>query len=61
MVDDMDLHNSRTYLADLDVAIQHTVDLENLKGKSVVITGATGTIGSFVTDVLLRYNQTKII
>ena len=48
----MDLHNSRTYLADLDVAIQHTVDLENLKGKSVVITGATGTIGSFVTDVL---------
>lgn len=59
MVDDMDLHNSRTYLADLDVAIQHTVDLENLKGKSVVITGATGTIGSFVTDVLLRYNQTS--
>lgn len=55
----MNLHESKTYISDLDVAIEQTVGLEKLKGKKMLITGATGTIGSFVVDVLLRYNQTE--
>ena len=46
------------YRSDLDTALAHVVGLEGLRGCSVLITGATGTIGSFVTDLLLRYNET---
>lgn len=45
------------YTSDLDIAIEHTIDIGKLEGKTFLITGTTGTIGSFVTDVLLRYNQ----
>lgn len=54
---DLNLYNSKTYLSDLDNAIAHIVGADALNGRSVLITGATGTIGSFVTDMLLRYNQ----
>ena len=53
----LDIHKSKTYVSDLDIAIEHTVDVNRLNGKTFLITGATGTIGSFVTDMLLRYNQ----
>lgn len=56
-MDYLDLHISRKYTADLDTAIEHTDGIESLKGKTLLITGTTGTIGSFVTDVLLRYDQ----
>ena len=55
----MALQDSITYLNDLDLAIQHTVGIEQLKGTTILVTGATGTIGSFVADMLLRYNQTN--
>ena len=55
----MSLQDSITYLNDLDLAIQHTVGIEQLKGTTILVTGATGTIGSFVADMLLRYNQTN--
>ncbi len=54
---DRSLHKSGIYLSDLDTAIKHTVGIEKLKESRILITGATGTIGSFVTDMLLRNNQ----
>lgn len=54
----MGIYSSKTYISDLDVCLAHVVGLDKLNGKTVLITGATGTIGSFVTDVLLRYNET---
>lgn len=57
MVNNMDLHKSNIYVADLDTAILHTVGMQSLKNCTILITGATGTIGSFVADMLLRYNR----
>lgn len=51
-------HTSETYQSDLDTAVRNALGLEKLKGKKVLITGATGTIGSFLVDALLRYDLT---
>lgn len=53
----MELHKSRLYLEDIDKALQHVVGMEALQNKSILVTGATGTIGSFVADALIRFNQ----
>lgn len=53
----MDLHDSQTYRNDLDEAIAHSIGIQKLKGASVLVTGATGTIGSFVADLLIRYSM----
>lgn len=53
----MKLQDSKTYITDLDTAIVHSVNIDKLQNKNVLITGATGTIGSYVADMLLRYNQ----
>lgn len=53
----MRFQESKTYLGDLDISISHTIEIEKLKNKSILITGASGTIGSYVADMLLRYNQ----
>ncbi len=53
----MDLYNSKTYLEDLSIAIRQTTSSSELKNKSVLVTGATGTIGSFIIDTLLYFNQ----
>lgn len=55
----MNFYESSTYLEDLSQAIKTTVGIESLKESSVLITGASGLIGSFVVDVLLYYNKTK--
>lgn len=54
----MYLYKSQTYLNDLSAAIKQTVGIERLKNSSVLITGASGLIGSFVVDMLLYYNKT---
>lgn len=53
----MSLYNSKTYISDLGTALSSVRDLEKLCGKSVMITGATGLIGSFLVDMLLEYNK----
>lgn len=53
----MNLYKSKTYIEDLNEALQSTIGIEMLKGHTVAITGATGTIGSFIVDMLLEYNR----
>lgn len=53
----MNLHQSKLYFEDIDRALDHVVDMEALRNKSILVTGATGTIGSFVADALIRYSQ----
>ena len=55
----MDLHQSRLYTEDLETTLTHVIDVEKLYEKKVLITGATGTIGSFAADALIHLNQKK--
>ncbi len=45
------------YWNDVDRALAYVPNQERLCGRSVLITGATGMIGSSVTDLLLRVNS----
>lgn len=49
-----DLYNS-----DLDAAIGSVCGIEEIYGKSILITGASGLIGSFLADMLLKLNETE--
>lgn len=51
----MKFNKNPIYLEDLDKAIA-VMDLSPLANRSVLITGATGLIGSAITDLLLRWN-----
>ena len=53
----MNLYTSDTYIKDLNTAIKESVGIEKIKDKTILITGATGTIGSFLVDMLLEYNK----
>lgn len=48
--------NEKLYYQQIDEYLE-TVDLQFLYGKSVLITGATGMIGSALIDLLLRNNE----
>lgn len=48
---------SDIYRDDLKIAFENTVDIRKLYHKSVLITGATGLIGSFAADLLLYANR----
>ncbi len=50
---------SETYRADLMKALHGTVNARKLYHKSILITGATGLIGSFAADMLLYQNRTE--
>ena len=52
----MNLYKSETYINDLDRTLRAVVNLQEIQGKEVLVTGATGTIGSFLVDVLMRFN-----
>lgn len=51
------LYKSRAYLNDLQESIKTTVNIKTLEGSSVLVTGATGTVGSFLVDTLMEYNK----
>lgn len=48
---------SETYNKDLKNAFNGTVNIEKLYNKKILITGATGLIGSFMADLLLYANR----
>ncbi len=48
---------SEAYWKDVDRVLACVPNPEKLTGRSILITGATGMIGSAVTDLLLRFND----
>ncbi len=48
--------NSKTYRENVKTAIEHTAGFEGFANKSVLILGASGLIGSFITDCFLYAN-----
>ena len=55
----MNYLKSKTYCSHIEKALRHTLDIESLFGKSVLILGASGLIGSFLTDCLIYVNETR--
>ncbi len=53
----MNIYDIELYMEDLRTGAEHTLDIDSLKGESVLITGAGGTIGSFIVDMLMEYNR----
>lgn len=53
----MSLYDSNTYINDLRITREACIGIDELKGKRIFITGATGTIGSFIVDLLMEYNK----
>lgn len=51
--------NCEAYRNDLENAFQGTVNFTKLYHKSILVTGATGLIGSFLADLLLYANRTE--
>ena len=56
----MNLYDSPLYCQDLKAVCSLALPWEKLDGKTLLISGATGLIGSFLTDVLMCKNQEDI-
>lgn len=56
----MKLYNNELYIEDLEYVAGLDIPWEKLKGKSVLISGATGLIGSFLVDVILTKNEEEL-
>jgi UDP-glucuronate decarboxylase len=50
-------YNNIFYQEDLKATINSLTSLEYLKGNKILITGASGLIGSFLVDTLMFYNE----
>lgn len=55
----MGILSSKRWIADLDRAIEAVPAFSQLQGKQILITGATGLAGSAITELLIRYNETR--
>ena len=53
----MSIYDSRQWTEDIDRTMKIVPELKKLAGHSVLITGATGLIGSSIVDLLIRYNE----
>lgn len=53
----MNIYKSAQWGADIDVVLFALPELNALRGKSVLVTGACGLICSAVVDVFIRYNE----
>ncbi len=51
------IYNSAQWFRDVD-AVTEGLDLREMEGRNILITGAAGLICSAVTDILIRYNET---
>ena len=52
------LYDQELWISDIDKVMEVLPELDQLAGKSVMITGAAGLICSAVVDILFRYNDT---
>ena len=53
----MNLYDNELYNEDLKYVAELDLPWEKLKGKSILISGATGLVGSFLVDVILTKNS----
>ena len=58
-VTDMELFNCADYLEDIQNVIGENIDWNRFREKTVMISGATGMIGTFLIDVLMTLNREK--
>ena len=56
----MKLYDSELYLEDLAYVCVLPLPWDKLQGKSILISGATGLIGSFLVDVLMQKNRSGL-
>ena len=54
----MGIDSVKLWISDLDEIISVSPELEELAGKSVMVTGCTGLICSALVDVFIRWNET---
>lgn len=54
----MNLYENKTWIQDIDRVMAVLPELDQMAGKSVLITGAAGLICSSVVELLFRYNDT---
>lgn len=52
------IYDNKLWINDIDTVIEVIPELDNLAGKSIMITGAAGLVCSSVVDILFRYNDT---
>ena len=57
MIDYKKLYENRLYSEDIDFTADLDLPWEVLMNKSVLISGATGLVGSFLVDVLMKKNE----
>lgn len=55
----MSLYDNKLYMDDLECTAALLLPWEKLKGKKVLLSGATGLIGSFLVDVLMQKNNSS--
>lgn len=53
----MEYIKSKTYCEDIETSVRHIKGFESFYGKKVLVLGASGLIGSFVTDCFLWANK----
>ncbi len=53
----MNLYNNQLYLDDLNYVCSIPLPWDKLKNKTVLISGATGLVGSFLVDVIMSLNK----
>jgi len=53
----MDLYDNELYKEDLNYVAKLALPWEKLQNSSILISGATGLVGSFLVDVLMRKNE----
>ena len=56
----MTLYDNSMYLEDVNKVAELALPWDKLQGRSVLISGATGLVGSFLVDVLMKMNETGL-
>ena len=51
------LYNQKQWLDDIDQVLEGLPELDEMAGRSIMITGAAGLICSAIVDILFRYND----